>query len=261
MQFGLGEDKANMSSAPALRAQIEAALAERIPAALTPAPRMARPVMATGVGVVDELLQGGLPVGAVTEMVGAGVFGAGTGLALQFVAQVMREGKVCAWVDVSDALSPESAAACGVDLARLLWVRCGVVRAAISGPVWREVGRSETGFAVPKKYFVAKPAVKGLHGGGMGGHPRGEAKGMDRALSVLLATEFAPLGAEPQRSVRETVEANGPGLKPLDPAGLIGGAKAPRYPEMHERRLLRHAVSSAATPGSRQRPWSGLSRR
>ncbi len=37
-----------------------------------------------------------------------------------------QAGKVCAWVDVSDALHPESAAAVGVDLTRLLWVRCGV---------------------------------------------------------------------------------------------------------------------------------------
>jgi hypothetical protein len=37
-----------------------------------------------------------------------------------------QEGKVCAWVDVSDTLHPESAAALGVDLSRLLWIRCGV---------------------------------------------------------------------------------------------------------------------------------------
>ena len=59
-----------MASAFALRAQIEAALADRIPSALTPVAQMVRPVMATGVGAVDEVLQGGLPVGAVTEMVG-----------------------------------------------------------------------------------------------------------------------------------------------------------------------------------------------
>src|ERR1035438_3216233 len=124
----LGEYKAKiMRSAIALRSQIEAALADRIPAALTPAPRAVRPVVPTGIAAVDEVLQGGLPVGAVTEMVGAECSGR-TSLALSFVAQVTRAEKVCAWVDVSDALSPKSAAACGVDLARLLWVRCGVVR-------------------------------------------------------------------------------------------------------------------------------------
>jgi len=32
---------------------------------------------------------------------------------------------VCAWIDVTDTLDPASAAAAGVDLERLLWVRCG----------------------------------------------------------------------------------------------------------------------------------------
>jgi hypothetical protein len=33
---------------------------------------------------------------------------------------------VCAWIDVSNTLSPESATASGIELKRLLWVRCGV---------------------------------------------------------------------------------------------------------------------------------------
>ena len=175
----LGEYKAKivMATAFALRSQIEAALADRIPSALTPAPRVIRPVMATGVGAVDEALGGGLPVGALTEMIGAECSGR-TALALSFVAQVMRAEKVCAWVDASDALSPESAAACGVDLARLLWVRCGVTRKPTSQ--MRDVGHpalGRNGFAVPGKYFVPPPVIMGLHGGGMGGHPRGEGGG------------------------------------------------------------------------------------
>lgn len=79
---------------------------------------------ATSVGTVDQALEGGLPVGAVTEMVGAEGSGR-TSLALKFVAEMTAEGRVCAWVDVSDALRPAAAAACGVDLGRMLWVRCG----------------------------------------------------------------------------------------------------------------------------------------
>jgi recombination protein RecA len=230
-QLSIGEDKAkNMATAFALRTQIEAALAERIPSALTPAPRMVRPVVGTGVAAVDEVLAGGLPVGAVTEMIGAECSGR-TSLALNFVAQVMREGKVCAWVDVSDALSPESAASCGVDLARLLWVRCGVVRRAISPVQVVGYASSRQGFAVPKKYFVAKPAIKGLHGGGMGGHPRGEAKGMDDAVSGLLGSEVSAPDisarcAEPQRRVRterEVVEAAVMRGVPVGQAGGTGG--------------------------------------
>ena len=47
-------------------------------------------------------------------------------VALSFVSGLTRAGSVCAWVDVSDAFDPESAAAARVDLSRLLWVRCAV---------------------------------------------------------------------------------------------------------------------------------------
>jgi recombination protein RecA len=108
-----------------LRQQIEAALAHRIPSALTPAPRILRPVASIGIPALNELLEGGLPLGAITEMVGPECSGR-TSLPLSFVSQMTQTGKVCAWVDVSNALHPESAAATGVDLSRLLWVRCGV---------------------------------------------------------------------------------------------------------------------------------------
>lgn len=37
-------------------------------------------------------------------------------------------GNACAWVDVADALSPESAAAAGLDLSSLLWLRMSAER-------------------------------------------------------------------------------------------------------------------------------------
>jgi recombination protein RecA len=113
-----------MPSAAALRLQIESALSRRIPAALTPAPRVIRPTAPTGIAALDERLGGGLPVGALTELTGPECSGR-TSLALSFLAGLTGEGRVCAWVDVSNALDPESAAAIGVDLDRLLWVRCG----------------------------------------------------------------------------------------------------------------------------------------
>ena len=121
----IGEDKANtMSSAAALRIQIEDALASRFPAALTPSVRTIREVAATGIPAVDTLLDGGLPVGAISELVGPECSGR-TSLALAFVAKRTAEGRVCAWIDAGDAFDPESAAASGVRLRQLLWVRCG----------------------------------------------------------------------------------------------------------------------------------------
>jgi hypothetical protein len=181
----------------ALRLQIEAALADRIPSALTPAPRVIRPVAPTGIASLDELLEGGLPLGAITEATGPECSGR-TSLALSFVAQMTGAGKVCAWVDVSNALDPESAAAIGVELEWLLWVRCGVEDTAAT---------PSTGgnFTLPEKYRIPAPGIQGLHGGGCGPHPRGEGKGLSEAVGGFLRPEaIAPRCAEPQpRAPRE----------------------------------------------------------
>ena len=189
-----------MSSTLAIRTQIEAALADRIPSALTPAPRIIRPVAATGISNVNELLEGGLPLGAITEMVGAECSGR-TALALSFIACMTQTAKVCAWIDVSDTFHPESAAAVGVDLARLLWVRCGVSRSTGIRPP------STNDFALPEKYLVPSPIKKGLHGGGFGPHPRGEVKGLSAAVGDFLKPEMiVPRCAEPQRKIRQERE-------------------------------------------------------
>ncbi len=104
-----------MRSSTTLRTQIEAALADRIPSALTPAAKTIREVVSTGIAAIDTMLDGRLPVGGVTEMIGAECSGR-TALALSFLAQLTKAERVCAWIDVSNALSPESAAASGIDL-------------------------------------------------------------------------------------------------------------------------------------------------
>jgi hypothetical protein len=121
----VGEYKAKtMVTASALRLKIEQTLEGRFPAALTPAPRTIREVTATGIAAVDKLLDGGFPVAAISEIAGPSCSGR-TSLALAFVAARTAEERVCAWVDADDAFDPESAAASGVELGQLLWVRCG----------------------------------------------------------------------------------------------------------------------------------------
>jgi hypothetical protein len=147
--------------------------------------------MPTGVLAVDAIIGGGLQVGAITEIVGAECSGR-TGLSLSFLAQLTRVGKVCAWVDVSNALHPESAAAAGVDLSRLLWVRCGV-------QPFTNTQSTDNNFALPEEYLIPPPIKKGLHGGGYGPHPRTEVRGLSDAVSSFLT---APRCAEPQRRVK-----------------------------------------------------------
>jgi hypothetical protein len=112
-----------MPSANALRIQIEHSLERRFPAALTPVPRTIREYAATGIPEVDQLLEGGLPVGAISEITGPESSGR-TSLAISFLARRTKEDRVCAWVDADDAFDAESAAASGVSLKQLLWVRC-----------------------------------------------------------------------------------------------------------------------------------------
>jgi recombination protein RecA len=191
-----------MPSAATLRRQIEANLANRIPSALTPAPRIIRPVLATGIAPLDDLLKGGLPVGGVSELTGSECSGR-TSVALSFLAQLTQAGKVCAWIDVTNALDPASAAAVGVDLDRLLWVRCGVTQ--------RNAERKSRSFVLPEKYLVPVPAKKGLHGGGFGPHPRSETNGLSRAVGDLLAIDaIAPCCAEPQRRAAKRAETFAP---------------------------------------------------
>ena len=193
-----------MPSAAIIRLQIEAILARKIPSALTPAPRVIRPILPTGVSEIDALLEGGLPVGAITEMVGMESSGR-TAIALSFLRHLSCAGRVCAWIDVSDMFSPESAAAAGVELARLLWVRCGVPKPRPNPP-------AEYKFSLPNRYLIPASIKKGLHGGGCGGHPRNEVKGLPEAVSGLLRPEaIAPRCAEPQRKIRTERE----GFMPL----------------------------------------------
>src|ERR1039457_3941307 len=112
-----------MPSSAALRLQIERSLEHRFPSVLTPAPRTIRQVATIGIPEIDELLNGGLPVGTISEITGK-VSSGRTSIAVAFLAQRTSDGNVCAWVDASDAFDPESAAADGVCLKQLLWIRC-----------------------------------------------------------------------------------------------------------------------------------------
>jgi hypothetical protein len=184
-----------MPSVVAIRFQIESALANRFPSALTPAPKIIRPTAPTGVATVDELLEGGLPLGAITEMVGPESSGR-TSLALSFLAEITSAGKVAAWIDVSNTLHPETAAEAGIDLARLLWVRCGSSRDTVQR-------QRKYNFVLAEKYFAPGAIKNDLPGGGFGPHPRTETKGLSEALNGSYKVHaIAPPGAEPQSYAR-----------------------------------------------------------
>lgn len=109
-----------MTSIAVIRAQVE----NKVPGALTPYRRIEEQRIPTGIASLDAMT-GGLPRGALTQICAAGNASVGrTTLMVSTMVQLAREQECCAWIDASDAFDPASAAAAGVDLSRLLWVRC-----------------------------------------------------------------------------------------------------------------------------------------
>lgn len=117
-------------SAPAKIIDLRALLAERFP---TPpaAPRLS---CATGVAGLDAVLGGGLPRGALTEIVRPSA-GAGAGLLLhELVARTAERSSRLALVDGRDAFDPDDFE--NPTLRALLWVRCRNADTAVKAADW-----------------------------------------------------------------------------------------------------------------------------
>jgi recombination protein RecA len=110
------------ASISALRSQIEAHLRGRVPSPFTYRDRNVFELVSTGIPEID-LLTGGLPCGAMTEICGAPSSGR-TSLLLAALAERTANGEVCALVDARDSFDPITAQAAEIDLSKLLWVRC-----------------------------------------------------------------------------------------------------------------------------------------
>jgi hypothetical protein len=111
-----------MQSSATLRAHVESALNEHLSSTLILREKASPLTVPTGV-VAFDALTGGLPRGALSEITGPASSGR-TSVMLTALAGATRRKEACALVDASDSFDPASAAAAGVDLDRLLWVRC-----------------------------------------------------------------------------------------------------------------------------------------
>ena len=103
----------------ALKKQFESVLGGPLEWQARPAPEM----VPSGIREVDEAT-GGLPRGCLTEIFGAPSSGRAS-LLVSILAGATARQEFCALVDAEDAFDPLSAAAAGVELPRLLWIRCG----------------------------------------------------------------------------------------------------------------------------------------
>ena len=118
-----------MAMAPAAaRAELESLLrARKLDRTLTvahplPVAPPAERLITTGVPALDTALGGGVPRGQISELVGV-VSSGRTAVLHRLLAQATGQGELAAVVDVGDAFDPAAAAAQGVRLDQLLWVR------------------------------------------------------------------------------------------------------------------------------------------
>src|SRR5690606_13422073 len=81
------------------------------------------PPLSTGLQTLDDLIQGGIPRGKISEINGDLSSGR-TSLIFSIMKQATQKEEVVAYVDAFDSLDPYLARKAGIELSQLLWVRC-----------------------------------------------------------------------------------------------------------------------------------------
>jgi recombination protein RecA len=168
---------AMQSKSAALRQEIESSLASRIPAALSPQAVQAPRLLPIGNEAVNAMLGGGLPIGGMCEFTGPASAGR-TSLALSVLSEATVD-SACAYIDVSDSLDARSAAAAGVRLKNLLWVRFSEIHEQRPNLMQHAQAHNAAG---PSREQAADRSTQ--HHGIR--HPRTETKGIDRDLEKML---------------------------------------------------------------------------
>jgi recombination protein RecA len=151
----------------------------------------------SGVTELDAVLGGGFPRGSLVELCGSASSGR-TSLAFSLLAQATERQEACAFVDVSDSLDPISLAAAGVELPRLLWIRCGqtgdrgpdIKTSSYFAPADKEIGKTRGLDSASKK----PTPVHGWR------HPRELMRGVDKAIPSLVGKQ-APFAESAQLHV------------------------------------------------------------
>ncbi|HZF10440.1 MAG TPA: hypothetical protein VFE33_16745 [Thermoanaerobaculia bacterium] len=118
-----------------LRAALPPGLAGRIGSARELARHLSeeeREPLPTALPALDHLLAGGLPRGQLVELVGGRSSGRFSAV-LTLLAAATGVGEAAGLVDLGDHLDPATAAAVGVDLERLLWLRPQNMKQALAG--------------------------------------------------------------------------------------------------------------------------------
>ena len=130
--------------------RVEALLRERkLDRTLTtaiPAQVGAEQVAAFGLSSLDERLQGGVPRGQVSELIGS-VSSGRTSLSWVWLGAATRRGESVALIDTFDRFDVATGQASGIDLSRLLWIRGQAITktSAAIDPAWLPGARAVDG--------------------------------------------------------------------------------------------------------------------
>jgi recombination protein RecA len=82
-----------------------------------------REVLPTSLPTLDSIIEG-FPRGAISEIIGPDSSGRTT-LIHSLLAASTSKFEICAYVDADDSFDPVTAAAAGIALSQLVWIRCG----------------------------------------------------------------------------------------------------------------------------------------
>ncbi|HEY7791529.1 MAG TPA: hypothetical protein VIC33_13505 [Vicinamibacterales bacterium] len=156
--------------AQAARADLESLLQRhRLDHTLTSVkpPEAGHDPLPTAVPALDHVLQGGLPRGQMSELIGPASSGRTTVL-LQLMAATTREGELVGLVDGLDRFDPASAAAAGIVLDQVLWLRGHLVSHVGVG---RELNQRELTRAIEACALMIQSGGFGLVALDLGGLP------------------------------------------------------------------------------------------
>ena len=188
-------------------------------------------LQSTGITELDALLRGGFPRGSVIELCGTSSSGR-TSVSFSLLAHATARQETCAFVDVSDCLDPSSLAAAGVDLTRLLWVRCGNLDARVTAKKTVAPPKTETAAG----YAMAREKANRAEGWQ---HPRDSIRGIENAIPQVMGNA--------ERNKRVSLIVKPP---PPSSSGMPRQTAVPKPSEPFERQPRR--------PAGKNKPWKIL---
>jgi recombination protein RecA len=204
----------------------------------------------TGISNLDAILCGGIPRGSIVELCSSASSGR-TSLTLSMLANATERQETCAYIDVSDALDPMSVASAGVDLKRLLWIRCGP---DTSSPLQPQQSLSSTPPRNNSLPLLENSAAKAKSQ--LWQHPRDQIRGIETSLpSLMRNTEKTKTQLQPLQTHSATLLFTEPANAPHV---LHCASTSQKFDESSTANQVQHRDLQKTRASSSNKPWKRL---